>query len=134
LKFEFSVYFSSRLFIDSVKQPKLFDRLLEQLGVVTSFSRTRVSNDNPFSGALFPTFKYVHNWPTQGFASMEEARGWVTGFVRWYNTEHRHSAIHFVTPEQRHRGEDCKLLASRRQIYELARTARPERWSACTRN
>ena len=55
-------------------------------------------------------------------------------FVRWYNTEHRHSAIRFVTPDQRHRGEDRALLADRHQVYELARAARPERWSGPTRN
>ena len=107
---------------------------MERLGVVASFSRPRVSNDNPFSEALFRTCKYVPAWPTRGVATIEEARAWVAGFVRWYNTEHRHSAIRFVTPDQRHRGEDRALLAGRHQIYELARAARPERWSGRTRN
>lgn len=107
---------------------------MERLGVIASFSRPRVSNDNPFSEALFRTCKYAPTWPTRGFASIEDARGWVAGFVRWYNTEHRHSGIRFVTPEQRHRGEDRALLASRHQVYELARAARPERWSGRTRN
>lgn len=107
---------------------------MERLGVTASFSRPRVSNDNPFSEALFRTCKYAPTWPTQGFASIEAARSWVAGFVGWYNTEHRHSAIRFVTPEQRHRGEDRALLASRHQVYELARAARPERWSGRTRN
>lgn len=107
---------------------------MERLGVVASFSRPRVSNDNPFSEALFRTCKYVPTWPSRGFASIEAARDWVSGFVRWYNTEHRHSAIRFVTPEQRHRGEDRALLASRHQVYKLARAARPERWSGHTRN
>jgi transposase InsO family protein len=107
---------------------------MERLGVIASFSRPRVSNDNPFSEALFRTCKYVPGWPTRGFASREAARAWVAGFVRWYNTEHRHSAIRFVTPNQRHRGEERALLASRHQVYELARAARPERWSGRTRN
>jgi transposase InsO family protein len=107
---------------------------MERLGVVASFSRPRVSNDNPFSEALFRTCKYVPTWPSRGFASAEAARDWVSGFVRWYNTEHRHSAIRFVTPEQRHRSEDRALLACRHQVYELARAARPERWSGRTRN
>lgn len=107
---------------------------MERLGVVASFSRPRVSNDNPFSEALFRTCKYVPTWPTRGFVSVEAARAWVSGFVRWYNIEHRHSAIRFVTPDQRHRGEDRALLASRHQVYELARAARPERWSGRTRN
>lgn len=107
---------------------------MERLGVTASFSRPRVSNDNPFSEALFRTCKYMPGWPIRGFATVEEARGWVQGFVRWYNLEHRHSALRFVTPDQRHRGEDRALLASRHQVYELARTARPERWSGRTRN
>jgi putative transposase len=107
---------------------------MERLGVVASFSRPRVSNDNPFSEALFRTCKYAPTWPRRGFASIEQARTWVAGFVRWYNTEHRHSAIRFVTPDQRHRGEDRALLASRDQVYELARAARPDRWSGRTRN
>ena len=107
---------------------------MERLGVTASFSRPRVSNDNPFSEALFRTCKYTPAWPTRGFASIEAARAWVRSFATWYNTEHRHSAIRFVTPDQRHRGEDRELLASRHQVYEMARAARPERWSGQTRN
>ena len=107
---------------------------MERLGVTPSFSRPRVSNDNPVSEALFRTCKYTPNWPSRGFATIEEARAWVQGFATWYNTEHRHSAIRFVTPDQRHRGEDRALLASRHQVYELARAARPDRWSGQTRN
>ena len=107
---------------------------MERLGVIASFSRPRVSNDNPFSEALFRTCKYTPGWPRRGFATIDEARSWVQGFVRWYNAEHRHSALRFVTPDQRHRGEDRCLLASRHQVYELARAARPERWSGRTRN
>lgn len=107
---------------------------MERLGVIASFSRPRVSNDNPFSEALFRTCKYTPNWPTRGFATIEEARTWVQGFANWYNLEHRHSAIRFVTPDQRHRGEDRELLASRHQVYELARNDHPERWSGPTRN
>ena len=107
---------------------------MERLGVVASFSRPRVSNDNPFSKALFRTCKHVPSWPGRGIASIDAARNWVAGFVRWYNTEHRHSAIRFVTPEKRHRHEDRVPLASRHRVYELARAARPERWSGRTRN
>jgi transposase InsO family protein len=107
---------------------------MERLGVTASFSRPRVSNDNAFSEALFRTCKYVPNWPTRGFATIDEARTWVQGFVRWYNLEHRHSALRFVTPNQCHRGEDRPLLAERHRVYELARAARPERWSGDTRN
>ena len=107
---------------------------MERLGVISSFSRPRVSNDNPFSEALFRTCKYVPNWPTRGFATIDAARTWVQGFAAWYNLEHRHSALRFVTPDQRHRGEDCVLLTSRHHVYEQARAARPERWSGPTRN
>ena len=71
---------------------------------------------------------------TRGFATIEKARAWVQGFARWYDLEHRHSAIRFVTPDQRHRGEDRELLASRHQVYELARNDHPECWSDPTRN
>jgi putative transposase len=107
---------------------------MERLGVIPSFSRPRVSNDNPFSEALFRTCKYVPTWPTKGFASIDMARTWVRGFVLWYNTEHRHSAIRFVTPDQRHRGEDLERLTRRHVVYELARAAHPTRWSGRIRN
>ncbi len=100
---------------------------------MSRYSRPRVSNDNPFSEALFRTCKYVPDWPTRGFATLEEARLWVQSFVRWYNLEHRHSAIRFVTPDQRHRGKDQSLLANRHQLYQRARAAHPERWSGKTR-
>ncbi len=106
---------------------------MERLGITASFSRPRVSNDNPFSEALFRTCKYRPGWPPRGFADIGAARTWVHGFVTWYNREHRHSAIRFVTPEQRHHSEERALLEKRRQVYELARAARPERWSGRTR-
>ncbi len=103
---------------------------MEQLGVIASFSRPRVSNDNQFSEALFRTCKYTPNWPTRGFATIKVARTWVQGFTNWYNTDHRHSAIRFLTPEQRHRGEYKALLAERHRAHELAREAHPDRWQA----
>jgi putative transposase len=107
---------------------------MERLGVTASFSRPRVSNNNPFSEALFRTCKYRPDWPVRGFASLEEARNWVGGFVRWYNSENHHSAIRFVTPEARHRGQDGDILAQRVQVYEAARAGNPHRWSGRTRN
>jgi len=103
---------------------------MERLGVIASFSRPRVSNDNPFSEALFRTCKYVPTWPKKGFASIAEARHWVQGVVRWYNTEHRHSAIRLVTPEERHRGEDQALLANHRRACNqtAARLTEPSRF------
>jgi transposase InsO family protein len=102
---------------------------LQRLGVMPSFSRPSVSDDNPFSEALFKTLKYHPGAPSQPFACLEVARQWVAGFVTWYNEEHRHSALQFVTPGQRHRGEDRALLNQRRQLYAAARARHPERWS-----
>jgi transposase InsO family protein len=106
---------------------------LERLGILTSFSRPRVCDDNPFSEALFRTLKYRPEYPTKPFESLEAARTWVASFVRWYNTEHKHSAIGFVTPEERHRGADRAILAQRRRVYALARQRHPERWTRHTR-
>jgi transposase InsO family protein len=107
---------------------------LEVLGVVASFSRPRTSDDNPFSESLFKTVKYRPEYPSGPFESLEAARSWVSWFVRWYNTEHRHSQISFVTPEQRHTGEDIAILERRHELYEAARAKHPERWSGKTRN
>ena len=107
---------------------------LQVLGVATSFSRPSVSDDNPFSEALFRTAKYRPSFPEGAFSSLDAARTWVTSFVAWYNTEHRHSAIRFITPEQRHRGEQETILEHRAEVYEKARQRKPERWSDSTRN
>jgi len=107
---------------------------LQRLGVVASFSRPSVSNDNPYSEALFKTCKYRPGFPDQPFESVEHARTWVAGFVRWYNEEHRHSGIRFVTPGERHRGEDIAVLEQRKAVYESARKTHPERWSGDIRN
>ena len=107
---------------------------LPRLGVVPSFSRPAVSNDNPYSEALFRTVKYTPAYPEGPFASLEAARAWVARFVPWYNEQHRHSAIRFVTPQQRHAGEDHALLAQRHVVYEVARARQPARWSRHTRD
>lgn len=107
---------------------------LERLGVLPSFSRPHVSNDNAFSEALFRTLKYRPDYPRGPFATVATAQAWVTGFVRWYNTEHQHSAIRFVTPEDRHTGREPALLAQRQQVYLAAHTAHPARWARQTRN
>ena len=102
---------------------------LEELGLKSSFSRPRVSDDNPYSESLFRTTKYRPDFPVDGFASVEAAREWVLGFVRWYNEEHRHSAINFVTPAERHRGDDVAVLGARERVYDAAKAANPARWS-----
>ena len=107
---------------------------LQQLGVMPSFSRPSVSNDNPFSESLFRTLKYRPDYPEQPFANLQAARIWVQGFVDWYNLEHLHSSIKFVTPEQRHSGMDAAILAQRKHLYLAARAKNPNRWSGEIRN
>ncbi len=107
---------------------------LKRLEIVESFSRPHVSDDNPYSESLFRTLKYRPSYPRGAFASIEAAREWVEDFVGWYNTEHLHSAIGFVTPEDRHTGKDEAILAKRRRVYEAARKRNPERWTGETRN
>jgi len=110
-------------------QVKLYD-----LGITPSHSRPRVSNDNPYSESLFRTLKYCPQWPSSGFETLEAARQWVDHFVCWYNQQHRHSAIRFVTPEQRHQGEDTEILQERDRLYAQAKLKHPGRWSGSTRN
>lgn len=107
---------------------------LQRLGVVPSFSRPSVSDDNPYSESLFRTLKYTPAYPRKPFESIEAARRWVYEFVAWYNYEHRHSAIKYVTPAQRHAGLDGELLAQRKALYEAAKAKRPQRWAGPTRN
>ena len=107
---------------------------MQQLGVVASFSRPRVSNDNAYAESLFRTCKYRPGYPNRPFAGLEEARQWVEGFVRWYNHEHKHSGLNFVTPQQRHQGLAEQVLNQRKQVYEEAKARQPKRWSGATRN
>lgn len=107
---------------------------LQALGVMPSFSRPAVSNDNPYSESLFKTMKYRPAYPARPFADLMAARQWVASFVHWYNVEHRHSSIGFVTPEQRHARLDVELLRKRAAVYEVAKTMHPNRWSGPTRN
>ncbi len=100
--------------------------MLQRLGVVPSFSRPAVSNDNPYSESLFNTVKGRPDFPSEPFDCVEAARRWVEQFVAWYNNEHLHSALKFVTPAQRHRGEDVDLLAQREALYQAARARQPD--------
>lgn len=107
---------------------------LERLGVLASFSRPHVSDDNPFSEALFRTLKYCPEFPTKPFADVNAARAWVLRFVTWYNTTHLHSGTRFVTPDDRHAGKDTEILERRAKVYEAARAKNPTRWTKSTRN
>jgi putative transposase len=102
---------------------------LEKLGVQSSFSRPRVSNDNPYSESLFKTMKYRPVYPNRGFKDLLEAREWVFKFVHWYNHKHLHSGINFITPYQRHYGLDINIVKERTETYEKAKAVHPERWS-----
>jgi putative transposase len=107
---------------------------MEELGVLPSYSRPRVSDDNPYSEALFRTLKYRPEWPSSGFGSLEVARDWVQNFVEWYNNKHRHSKINFVTPAQRHHGEEKAILSNRELVLEKKKEANPLRWSRDVRD
>jgi putative transposase len=107
---------------------------LYQLGITPSRSRPRVSNDNPYSESLFKTCKYRPDFPVKGFVSLEEARKWCLGFIKWYRDEHHHSKIGFITPRQVHLGMADEILEKRRLVYEEAKSKNPLRWSGSTRN
>ena len=108
---------------------------LYRLGITPSRSRPRVSNDNPYAESLFKTLKYRCNYQPKGFSTIEEAREWVLNFVDWYNNNHRHSGIKFLTPNQRH-SEDhgLSILAKRDKVYKAAKLKNPNRWSGKTRD
>jgi transposase InsO family protein len=106
---------------------------LEALGIRPSHSRPGVSDDNAHMEAWFRTAKYRPSYPIKGFVDIESARAWALKLVTWYNGEHRHSAIGFVTPDQRHAGDAPALLAARKRVYEAARARNPRRWSRTTR-
>ncbi|PNQ58498.1 IS3 family transposase [Vibrio agarivorans] len=107
---------------------------MEELGVTPSYSRPRVSDDNPYVESLFRTLKYVPSWPSKGFASLEESRAWVDRFVEWYNNEHKHRGLNYVTPSERHAGKDSEILQKRAAVLEVRREQNPERWSGEIRN
>jgi len=107
---------------------------MQRLGVMPSFSRPSVNNDNPFSESLFRTLKYCPVYPTKPFASLDAARAWVTLFMQWYNDEQLHSGIRFTTPASRHAGTDTAILANRARVYHAAQRTHPTRWSGATRN
>lgn len=111
-----------------------FKAKMEELGVTSSYSRPRVSDDNPYIESLFRTVKYMPNWPVKGFESIEVSRCWVEAFVNWYNTEHKHSQLNYVTPSERHNGKDKEILRRRSDVLSVAKHLHPERWSGNIRN
>lgn len=107
---------------------------LEKLGVTPSYSRPRVSNDNAYIESVFGTAKQRPEYPPKGFESLEEAQQWSLAFITWYNDEHRHSGIRYVTPADRHAGRDQDILARRRKVLEQAKQKNPGRWSTGIRD
>lgn len=107
---------------------------LQKLGVMPSFSRPSVSNDNAYSDSLFRPLKYRPGYPEKKFAGLVQARTWIVSFVNWYNNEHCHSGIKFVTPAARHQNKDSEMLTNRHEVYKKAKAKNPERWSGNTRN
>lgn len=107
---------------------------LQKLGVLPSFSRPRVSDDNAFSESLFKTIKYNSRYPRKPFESVDEAKVWFRGFKDWYNETHLHSGINFVTPATRHAMLDGKVLEKRKKVYLAAKAAHPSRWRRGLRN
>src|SRR5690554_1992644 len=107
---------------------------LHELGIQRSFSRPSVSNDNPYSESMFRTLKYRPEYPDKPFETVDDAQHWVNTFVNWYNNEHRHSSLNFVTPSVRHEGDDFKELKKRAKVLEKHKQKHPERWSGEIRN
>jgi putative transposase len=109
--------------------------MLQTLGVIPSFSRPSVSDDNPYSEALFKTLKYHPTFPRWAkFTDMNAARMWCEKFVIWYNQVHLHSALKFTTPLQRHTGEDGTIRHKRHLVYQIAKKQNPKRWSGNSRD
>lgn len=101
---------------------------LYKLGIVPSFSRPRVSNDNAFIESFFRTLKYMKSYPTY-FESISDAQYWCADFIDWYNNRHLHSSISYVTPNQKHTGEADIIIAARNEVKRLAYEAKRNRWS-----
>jgi len=112
----------------SVLKSQMVNAKIQSLGLTSSHSRPRVSNDNAFVESMFRTLKYCPSWPSEGFSGLEEAQEWAGDFMRWYNHEHRHSSLKFVTPHQRHTGKDKVILAKRQELYQQAKARNPSRW------
>ena len=111
----------------SAPTAKTLGQLHADLGIERSFSRPRVSNDNPFSESAFKTLKYTPGYPDR-FGSYEDALLWCRHFVPSYNLEHRHSSLQYLTPAAVHYGEAKTQLARRKAVLEAARCAHPERF------
>ena len=111
----------------SVMRSKRVSELLRKLGVEQSHSRPRVSNDNPYSESQFKSLKYHGTFPGR-FESLEAARRFFGGWVRWYNEEHHHAGLALFTPAVVHFGEVSTRHAARQRTLDAAYQAHPERF------
>lgn len=103
----------------SSMKSKVVANLLVDLGITKTHSRPYVSNDNPYSEAQFKTLKYCPSFPDR-FGSIQDARSFCRRFFTWYNTEHKHSGIGLLTPEQVHYGQAQQILDQRAKVLESA--------------
>jgi putative transposase len=101
--------------------------LLADLGVTKTHSRPHVSNDNPFSEAQFKTLKYRPQFP-QRFGCLQEARSHCQTFFHWYNTQHLHSGVAMMTPQNVHYGQADIILKHRAETLKMARMKNPIRF------
>jgi putative transposase len=101
--------------------------LLDRLGAAPSYSRPRVSNDNPFSESQFKTIKYSPHYPHR-FGSFDDARAQIKSILDWYSYDHRHSALGFLTPAQVHFRLDAHVLQARAETLRSAFERHPERF------
>lgn len=104
---------------------------LREMDVRLSFSRPRVSNDNPYIESFYRTLKYKPEYP-QRFRNIEEARRWMSEFVNWYNTKHMHSSLDYVTPEQIRTGDAEKVFKKRNDVMARVIKENPQRWGCRT--
>ena len=108
--------------------------MMNWLGLRAFYSRPRVSDDNALVEALLRTANYRPQFPVKGFANLEQVRQWASSFVQWYNQDHRHSSIRYVSPTQRHAVEHLAVLRTRHVLHQQARAQNPLHWAPHTRN
>lgn len=106
---------------------KLVAQLLADLGITKSHSRPYTSNDNPYSESQFKTMKYYHKFP-KTFGSIEDAEIFLRGFFEWYNRQHKHSGIGYVSPESLHTGQAFQIRENREKVLVGAYEKHPERF------
>ena len=106
---------------------KLVAQLMADLGITKTHSRPHTSNDNPYSEAQFKTLKYHHTFP-KSFGCIEDAQIFLRGFFDWYNRQHRHSGIGYITPESLHTGQAHHIRERRCEVLLSAFAKHPERF------